>query len=197
MLDVRLVDIAFRIGGLDIIIEQLVAESRQVAVGDFCKVVIRHLVGGQEIINLTVGSGGVERLAGFGQLAFVHGDGDPRAHFIAARVGFILIAGDWISAVVIDADFYLQVAVGDAGDVVGMRPDVELGIHAFEETRVDAGHIVEPTEGVAAGVVGEALGLEDGRRGAVLRAARRRHPRCEFFHRTTRGEAGFHFVVIA
>ena len=61
MLNVRLVDIAFRVRGFDIIIKQLVAKTGQVGVGDFSKVVIGHLVGGQEIIDLVVGCGGVER----------------------------------------------------------------------------------------------------------------------------------------
>ena len=199
VLDFRSGKVALRVGRLDVIVEQFAPESGQVGVGDFDKIVIRHRVGlhRQEVIDLVVGRRRVERLARLGQFALGHVERHPRPHLAAAGVSFVLIARQWIGAVVVDADFQLHLAGGNTTDVISVRPDIELRIHPLEKRGVAPGHIVEPTERVGPRIVGETLRFEHGGRGAVVVAARRRHPRGQFFHGTPRGQPGLHLVVIA
>ena len=182
---------------MDVVVEELVAEAREADVVEAGEVVVRHLVGRQEIVDLAIRGGGIEGLAGLGEFPLGHVHGNPLADLTASRVGFILIAGERIGTVVVHADFKFHIACGNAVEVVGVSPHIELGVHPFEEGGIHAGDIVEPAEGIPSGVVGKTLGLEHGRAGFILVAAGLGHPGRQFFHGAAGGEAGFDFIVVA
>ena len=96
----------------------------------------------------------------------------------------------------VHANHELDFAVGDAGQVVGVGPNIKLGGHFLEITLVAAGHIVVPAESVAARIVGEALGLEDGGAGCVLVHAGG-HEGLQFVNRILGCQRGLGFVVVA
>ena len=205
VLDVGFVDIAQRIGRLDVVVEELVAEVGQRRVVDLGEVVVGNdRIGPQggvedEVVDLSgVGRRGVERGARLGQHALGHVDRDPLADFVPAGVDFVLVRRERIDAVVVDADFELHVALGDTIDVISVGPNVEPRGHFLQEVVVvDVRLVVEPTESVGAGVVGEALGLEDRGRGFVLRDAGRRHEVLQSVDRVPRGQSRLDLVVVA
>ena len=105
MLDVRLADVTLCVGCLDIVIEQFVAEVGEVVVRDFNEVIVRLLVTWKKVIDFTgVGGRRIQSRTRTGQDFFGHIQGDPRSHFTAAGVGLVLVARQWIVAVVVDAD---------------------------------------------------------------------------------------------
>ena len=76
-----------------------------------------------------------------------------------------------------------------------MGPDVELGVHLLQGIAV-AGDDVEPAERVGAGVPREALGLEHGGRGVVVRQVGG-HEALEHLHGPAGGQRGLDLVVVA
>ena len=199
MLDVRLADVALCVGGLDIVIEQLVAEIGQVGVGDFDKVVIRLLIAGQEVVDLAwVGGRRIQGLTRLGQYPLVHVERDPRPDLSAACICLILVAGQRVVAVSINPDFQLHAAVRDAAQVVSMGPNVKFRIHPLEKGIVgNLRLLVEPTESESTRIVGEALGLEDGRRRPIVVTAGRGHPGLQLFDGPAGGQARLDLVVVA
>ena len=200
VLDIRLFDVTAAVIRLDVIIKQLAAETGHVGIGDLGKVVIGDdgvgPIGRVEhhVINLAVVRLLVERGAGLGQFALGHGDGDPRADIAAAGVGFVLGVGHGVDAVVVNTDFHAD--VGDAVDVVGVGPNIEFGVHLLEETFILLRDAVVPAKGVAAGIVGKALGLQDGwRRGVLMQA--RGHEALELADGILGGEGRLDFIIVA
>ena len=131
VLDFRATDIAPRVGGLDVIVEEVVAEVRNDRIVDLGEIVIRHLDARARLevviidkeIDLPVVGRGIERRPRCGQDALGHGNGDPLFDIAAAGVGFVVRVFQRAHAVFVAPDF--QIHTLHAGDVVNMRPDVK------------------------------------------------------------------------
>ena len=204
VLDFGFVDIAQRVGRLDVVVEEFVAKIRQRGVVDLGEVVVGNdRVGPEgrienEVVDLSVGGGGIEGRAGLGEDTLGHGDGHPSADFVAARVSLVLVGVERIGAVLVEADLEFHVALGDPVDVIGVGPDVEPRGHLFEVAAVVEVRLsVEPSESIPAGIVGEPLGLEHGGTDLVLCLAGRGHEALQFVDGVLGGEGGFDFVVVA
>ncbi len=98
-----------------------------------------------------------------------------------------------VHAVVVQPHFHHD--AGDARQIVSVCPDIELRRHFLQETRV-AGNVVEPTEGVPAGIVGESLRLQHGRR-RLVQVHPRGHEALQLVYRALGRERRLDFVVIA
>ena len=191
VLDVGLVEIALGVLGLDVVVDQRVAEERHLG-----KIIIGDRQRRDEIIDLAVVGGRIQRRAGAGQGPLGHGDGNPAFDVVAAREGFVLVVGHGVDAVLVAAHLQDESAVRYARDVVGVGPDVEIGAHLLVEGGVGR-HDIEPAECVGARIVGEPLGAEDGRRGVVVGQALGSHPRLEDFQGAAVGEGLLDFIVVA
>ena len=68
VLNLRFGDVPFRVGRLDVVVEQLAAETRQIRVVDFREVIVGHRIrlNRQEVIDLAVGGGRIQGFASLG-----------------------------------------------------------------------------------------------------------------------------------
>ena len=204
MLDFGFVNVAQRVGCLDVVIHELVAEVRQRRVVDLGEVIIGNdrirpeSRIENEVIDLAVGRGRIERGARLGQDALGHVDRDPLTDLQSARIGFVLVRVDRVDAVGVDADLDLYAIRRNSVDVIGVRPDVEPGRHPFEESGVvDVRLLVEPPEREPTRVVGETLRLEHGRGDFVFGPAGRRHEILQPVDGILGRERRLHLIVVA
>ncbi len=203
VLDVRSADIAAGIGRLDVVIKKVVPEVRKTGVVDAGKIVIRHHRGNRlaEILDLGVVGGRRQGGRGGRQDPLGHGNGNPGPHLVGVPpegsrvVDLVDLAGEGVGPIVVLAD--LQNDVGDPGNVVGKSPDIEFGVHLFQEARVSPGNGIEPAERVAAGIVRKPLGLEDRGRSLVVGRPARADIGVQQFMGPPRGEGGFDLIVVA
>jgi len=196
VLDIGLKEVAFGVLSLNVVVKQLAAESGNSRVGDLGEIVVGDLGGFDEVVDVAGVGQGVQRGTVLGQHPLGHRDGNPAFDIAAARIGFIVVVGHRVDAIFIAADFENHAAGRDAGQVVGVGPDIELRPHLLVEIAVDRRDI-EPAECIGAGIVGKPLRAEESGGRPVVVPPGRRQPRGEHLDGPPVGERLLDFVIVA